>query len=75
LLCALATRGLVATDGTRWSIHDAVRRHGVRGLAGAGEEDATRRRHLEWALAVPEEGIGDRANVLAAKAWAASRRA
>ena len=73
LLCGLATRGLVATAGGRWSIHDTLRRHGARGLARAGEEHATRSRHLKWALSVPEEATGERANVLAAKAWAASR--
>ena len=45
LLCGLATRGLVASDGARWSIHDTLRRHGARGLAEAGAEDATRSRH------------------------------
>ena len=73
LLCGLTTRGLVATDGTRWSIHDTLRRHGAQGLAGAGQEEATRSRHLAWALTVPEEATEERANVLAATAWAASR--
>lgn len=74
LLCGLAVRGLVATAGARWSIHDTLRRHGIRGLAAAGEEIATRSRHLEWALALPDGVVEERANVLAAKAWAAARR-
>ena len=74
LLCGLGKRGLVATAGGRWSIHDTLRRHGARGLAGAGEEHAIRSRHLEWALTVPEEATEERANVLAATSWAASRR-
>lgn len=73
LLCRLATRGFVATDGTRWSIHDTLRRHGGRGLAGAGEDEATRSRHLEWALTLPEDATEEQANVLAATVWAASR--
>jgi hypothetical protein len=63
----------VATDGTRWSIHDTLRRHGGRGLARAGEEEGTRARHLAWALTVPEDATEERANVLAATVWAASR--
>ncbi len=74
LLCTLATRGLVAAAGPRWLIHDTLRHHGARALAGAGEEDATRSRHLEWALTVPEEATDERANVLAAQAWEAARR-
>jgi non-specific serine/threonine protein kinase len=73
LLCGLATRGFVATDGTRCSIHDTLRRHGLRGLAGAGEDEATRARHLDRALTVPEDATEERANVLAATVWAASR--
>ncbi len=73
LLCGLATRGLAATAGNRWSIHETLRRHGARGLARDGEEEPTRSRHLDWALTVPEEAREERANVLAAKAWATSR--
>ena len=74
VLCGLATRGLAAAAGSRWWIHDTLRRHGARGLAAAGEEDATRSRHLDWALTVPEEAVDERANVLAARSWEAARR-
>ena len=74
LLCGLTARGLVAGAGPRWSIHDTLRRHGARGLAAAGEEDATRSRHRDWALSVPEGAREERANLLAANAWAASRQ-
>ena len=73
LLRRLAGRGLVAKTGTRWSIHETLRRHGARGLAGAGKEEATRARHRDWALTVPDEEVEERANVLAATAWATSR--
>ena len=72
-LCGLANRGLVAAAGGRWSIHDTLRRHAARGLAAAGEEEATRSRHLAWAMSVPDGAAEERANVLAATAWAAAR--
>jgi predicted ATPase len=73
LLCGLSSRSLVAAAGTRWSIHETLRRHGARGLAAAGEEDAIRSRHHDWALTVPAAAREERANVLAANAWATSR--
>ena len=73
LLCGLSGRGIVAAAGTRWAMHDTLRRHGARGLAAAGEEDATRSRHLAWATSVPDGATDERANVLAASAWAAQR--
>lgn len=67
-LDGLARRNLVMTDGARWSMHEALRRYGARGLARAGEEDLVRSRHRDWARALPAEATAERANVLAARA-------
>jgi len=73
LLESLAQRNLVVTRGSRWSMHQALRRHGARGLTASGEAESVRAGHLEWALTVPVEQTEERANVLVAKAWAVSR--
>ncbi|MEQ7008949.1 LuxR C-terminal-related transcriptional regulator, partial [Actinopolymorpha sp. B17G11] len=52
LLGRLADQSLLVHDGTspgRWRLLDMVRAFGLEQLADAGEADAARRRHLEWA--------------------------
>lgn len=48
LIGRLADKSLVAHGG-RWRLLDTVRAYGQEQLAGAGEADAVRLRHLEWA--------------------------
>ncbi|MEQ7123743.1 LuxR C-terminal-related transcriptional regulator [Actinopolymorpha sp. B11F2] len=52
LIGRLADQSLLVHDGTgpsRWRLLDMVRAFGLEQLADAGEADAARRRHLEWA--------------------------
>ncbi len=71
----LARRSLVGTDGSRWSIHDAVRRLGEAQLARSGAGDDVRSRHAGWALGLAGEAAGvERANVRAASTWTAQLR-
>ena len=67
VLEGLAHRNLVVTGGSRWSMHEALRRHGARGLAASGMAEAARARHSEWALSVAVDRPEERANVLAAR--------
>jgi predicted ATPase/DNA-binding CsgD family transcriptional regulator len=66
LIGRLTDRSLVVHGGAgpgRWRLLDTVRAYGLEQLAGAGEAEAVRRRHREWAAATAaalEERIGDR---------------
>ena len=74
-LAGLVGQSLIRAAGGRFTVHDALRRYGVRRLAEAGDEHRVRSRHLEWALGVTEDmAEAEQANLFAALAWALSQR-
>lgn len=60
LLARLVEKSLVAAEGlngqTRYRLLEIVRQYARERLLESGEEEAVRRRHLEWYLALAEEG-------------------
>ncbi|CAA9214959.1 MAG: hypothetical protein AVDCRST_MAG10-337 [uncultured Acidimicrobiales bacterium] len=74
-LAGLVRPSLIGTAGSRFTLHDTLRRYGARRLAESGDEVAVRARHLEWALRLTDDLAEiEHANLLAALAWAVSQR-